>query len=192
MNTTQQTIEVLKAKTGEFQQSQANQLNSLYCQQQQYVNELIERIESMGKQLEDVNKKLKSKQKKQLSESQQVTHTQNITTCPSQNQFEHQQNPVIKTTQPPSLVPLKKTVSDTQLVHKRKSSSQPPLVPLKKTSGTNINDGDKQFPSKPAFGYKPSKRLEQKKIDDVRKLTSMPLSVIQPTNTNTPKEKGSF
>ncbi|KAL7714477.1 hypothetical protein QTN25_008001 [Entamoeba marina] len=186
MNTTQQTIEVLKAKTGEFQQSQANQLNSLYCQQQQYVNELIERIESMGKQLEDVNKKLKSKQselnnksnqvkklkkeneelKKQLSESQQVTHTQNITTCPSQNQFEHQQNPVIKTTQPPSLVPLKKTVSDTQPVHKRKSSLQPPLVLSKKTSGTNINDGDKKLPSKLVFGYKPSKRLEQKKIDD--------------------------
>ncbi|KAL7718003.1 hypothetical protein QTN25_004698 [Entamoeba marina] len=194
MNTTQQAVEMLKAKTVEFQQNQANQLNSLYCQQQQYVNELIQQIESMGKQIEDSTKKLKSRQrlKKQLSELQQVTHNQNTTTCHSQNQSEKQQNPVVKTTQPPSLVPLKKTVSDTQPVHKRKSGSQSLLVSLKKTSGTNIIDEDKQLPSKPVFGYKPSKRLEQKRIDDERKLKTMSSSVIQSMNTNTPKEKGSF
>ncbi|KAL7715997.1 hypothetical protein QTN25_006689 [Entamoeba marina] len=183
MNTTQQTTQMLKSKNDEFQQSQANQLNLLYSQQQQYVNELIEQIESMDKQLEDVNKQLKSKQnqlnnkfnqikklkneneqlKKQLSEFQQVTHNH------------HQQNPVIKTT-PPLLVPLKKTVYETQPVYKQKE----------------VNDEDKHLPIEPTLSYKPSKKLEQKKNDDERKLTSMPLSVIQFMNTNVNKGKGSF
>ncbi|KAL7716012.1 hypothetical protein QTN25_006703 [Entamoeba marina] len=164
MNTTQQTTQMLKSKNDEFQQSQVNQLNLLYSQQQQYVNELIEQIESMGKQLEDVNKQLKSKQsqlnnkfnqikklkneneqlKKQLSEFQQVTHNH------------HQQNPVIKTTQPP-LIPLKKTLYETQPVYKQ-SVSPPQLVPLKKTRVEEVNDEDKHLPIEPTLSYKPSKK----------------------------------
>ncbi|KAL7715397.1 hypothetical protein QTN25_007022 [Entamoeba marina] len=210
MNTTQQTIQMLKSKNDEFQQSQVNQLNLLYSQQQQYVNELIEQIESMGKQLEDVNKQLKSKQnqlnnkfnqikklkneneqlKKQLSEFQQVTHNHPTITYPSPNQIHYQQNPIIKTTQPP-LIPLKKTVYETQPVYKQ-SVSPPQLVPLKKTSVEEVNDEDKHLPIEPTLSYKPSKKLEQKKNDNERKLTSMPLSVIQFMNTNVNKGKGSF
>ncbi|KAL7718153.1 hypothetical protein QTN25_004456 [Entamoeba marina] len=129
----------------------------------------------MGKQLEDVNKQLKSKQnqlnnkfnqikklknenkqlKKQLSESQQVTHNH------------HQQNPVIKTI-------------------------QPPLVPLKKKSVPSVNDEDKQLTIKPTLSYKPTKKVKTKKNGDERKPTSILVSVIQTMNTNVNKGKGSF
>ncbi|KAL7715979.1 hypothetical protein QTN25_006672 [Entamoeba marina] len=212
MNTNQQTIQMLKVKNDEFQQSQANQLNLLHYQQQQCVNELIEQIESMDKQLEDVNKQLKSKQnqlnnkfnqikklknekeelKKQLSESQQVIHNSHLTiTYSSQKQIHHQHNLVTKTTQPPSLVPLKKIVFETEPVYKQ-NVSPPPLVPLKKTSVPNVNDEDKQFTIKSTLSYKPGKKLEHKKNNDEKKLTSMPPSVIQFMNTNVNKNKGSF
>ncbi|KAL7718133.1 hypothetical protein QTN25_004436 [Entamoeba marina] len=155
----------------------------------------------MGKQLEDVSKQLTFKQnqlnkkfnqikklknekeqlKKQLSESQQVIHNNYPTTTYSfQNQIHHQHNSVTKTTQPPSLVPLKKYVSP------------PPLVSLKKTSVTNVNNEDKQFTIKSTLSYKPSKKLEHKKNNDERKLTSVPPSVIQSMNANTNKQKKKF
>ncbi|KAL7714915.1 hypothetical protein QTN25_007638 [Entamoeba marina] len=160
MNPTQQSIQMLKSNNVQFQQSQSSQFNQIYSQQQQYVNELIEQIESMDKQLKVATQQLNSK-KKQLYELLQVTHNQQPTiTYPSPIIIQHQQNPLPKTT-------------------------QLPLVPLKeKGETTNFNNENKHPTCNPPLTHKSSQMSEQKNINGKTTLTSMPPSVIEFMNTN--------